>query len=75
MFGIVPRGMRAVIFVPLFPILTSLLLPMALFFLHRVLPGNELLLFACVYRGLSRAFVAFVTEKCPYTGNKIALFK
>jgi hypothetical protein len=64
--------MHAVI---LCPVLTGLLLPMALFFLHRVLPGINLLLFACVYCCFSRAFMTFVSEKCAYTCDEITLFK
>jgi len=66
---------RAVAATFFFPVLTSLFLPTAFFFHHRVLPSNNFLFFACVYGGFSRTFLTFVTEKCVYTCDKIALFK
>lgn len=53
----------------------SLLIPTTLFFHHLVLPGNDLLFLAGVYRGFSCAFLTFITKKCIYTCDKIALFK
>jgi len=50
----------------IFSVFTSLLLSTA-FFHHRVLLGKNLLFFACVYRGFSRAFLTFITEKCMHT--------
>src|SRR5258708_30429213 len=36
---------------------------------------TSLLLFTCVYRGLSCAFLTLVTEQCLYTCDKITFFK
>lgn len=53
----------------------NLLILTMLFFHHRVLPSDIFLFFACVYRGFSCAFLTFITEKCTYTCDKVALFK
>lgn len=69
------RSVRIAVFMFIFSVLTSLLLPTALFFHHCMLTGNDLLFFPCVYRGFSRAFLTFITEKCMHTRDKIALFE